>query len=220
MRGVCLKGGGGVRLDTSKGEIHARQALVTLPLGVLKRGSVAFDPPLPDVKQHAINALGSGRLDKCVLRFKRCFWDEEAHFIVHVDNDRGRWSEFFNLMPSTGAPILVGLAGGAFAAEIETWPDGAVVGSAMDVLRGIYGAAVPEPSSWQITAWSRDPWSLGSYSFHAVGSGPEQRRALAEPVDGRLFFAGEATAERGYQTVHGALLSGLREADRILDLAR
>ena len=216
-----IVGSGAVDIFLASGErVRAGRVIVTVPLGVLQRKSITFEPALPAAKQEAIDRLGFGLLDKCALRFGHCFWDEDAHFITHVDSQRGRWSEFFNLVPSTGAPILVGFSGGAFAEDLAPWPDGAVVGSAMDVLRGIYGDSIPEPESWQITSWGQDPWSFGSYSYYAVGSEPKHRRDLAEPVGDRLFFAGEATIEEGYQTVHGALLSGLREADRILDLSR
>lgn len=206
----------GVALDTPHGRIDAKQVIVTLPLGVLQAETVRFDPPLPQAKLTAIQSLGSGLLNKCALQFAHCFWDPEAEFIVHVDRDRGRWLEFLNLYPYNGSPVLIGLNSGAFAEHLERRPDLAVVGSAMDVLRAIYGQATPEPEAWQTTSWGSDPDSLGSYSFHAVGSGPEARQALAEPLGNRVFFAGEATADVGYQTVHGALLSGLREADRLL----
>ena len=41
---------------------------------------------------------------------------------------------------------------------------------------------------------------------------------MATPEGQRLFFAGEHTHEKYRATVHGAYLSGIREADRILAL--
>ncbi len=67
-----------------------------------------------------------------------------------------------------------------------------------------------------MTRWAEDPFALGSYSYLAVGSSPADRDALAEPIDDRLLFAGEATSSGGYPgTVHGALRSGVREAERV-----
>jgi monoamine oxidase len=84
--------------------------------------------------------------------------------------------------------------------------------------RTIYGKNIPEPQAWQITRWASDPFALGSYSFNGIGASVEMRKLLAKPVEDRLFFAGEAT-ERDYPaTVHGAYLSGLREAQRILKM--
>ena len=76
---------------------------------------------------------------------------------------------------------------------------------------------LPEPTGALVTRWAADPFARGSYSFLAVGSSPDDQRALAEPVGERLHFAGEATQEEFFATVHGAYLSGLREAERILD---
>ena len=68
------------------------------------------------------------------------------------------------------------------------------------------------------TNWSRDPWTFGSYS-HVRRNGREgDRAALAEPVDDRLFFAGEHTNPTHSSTLHAAHESGLRAAERILFL--
>jgi len=74
----------------------------------------------------------------------------------------------------------------------------------------------PEPNGAVVTRWAADPYARGSYSHVAVGSGPEDLRAVAQPPSERVLFAGKATHEKYYATVHGAYLSGLREANRIL----
>jgi monoamine oxidase len=89
----------------------------------------------------------------------------------------------------------------------------------MTVLRTIFGQAIPDPVAWQITRWASDPYALGSYSYNAVGASVKTRRVLSEPVEDRLFFAGEATSLKYPATVHGAYLSGQREAERILELS-
>jgi monoamine oxidase len=78
---------------------------------------------------------------------------------------------------------------------------------------------VPEPLAMIRTSWSVDPWARGSYSFLPVGADPALRAALAEPIDGRLFFAGEATSSTAPATVHGALESGRRVAGEVDDVA-
>jgi monoamine oxidase len=74
---------------------------------------------------------------------------------------------------------------------------------------------VPEPRAMIRTSWSADPWARGSYSFLPVGADPTLRTALAQPIDGRLFFAGEATSSAAPATVHGALESGRRVAAEV-----
>lgn len=71
---------------------------------------------------------------------------------------------------------------------------------------------VPRPAGFMRTSWSTDPFARGSFSFQTVGSTPEQRVALAQPVDNRIFFAGEHTDDVNPGTVQGAIASGRRAA--------
>jgi CRP-like cAMP-binding protein len=85
------------------------------------------------------------------------------------------------------------------------------------VLRDMFGERVPAPRRMDRTGWRRDPLSRGAYSYLAVGSTPADIDLLAEPVAGRLFFAGEATYRHHWAGAHGAYGSGLREAARLLN---
>jgi monoamine oxidase len=130
----------GVVVTTEDAEHAADHAVVTLPLGVLKAGRVAFRPALPAAKRAAVTRLGMGLLDKVALRFPDVFWDQTTDFISWIDPEaRGRWGAFLNLWPVTGAPILVGFNAADYAEELEARPDESVVEEAMTVLRRIYG---------------------------------------------------------------------------------
>jgi monoamine oxidase len=83
----------------------------------------------------------------------------------------------------------------------------------------IASGRVPEPLAMIRTSWSTDPWARGSYSFLPVGATPSLRVALAQPINDQLFFAGEATSSDAPATVHGALVSGQRAAQEVLDVA-
>ncbi|MEM7446103.1 MAG: FAD-dependent oxidoreductase, partial [Pseudomonadota bacterium] len=61
-------------------------ALVTVPLGVLKQGAIAFSPPLPSAKLEAIEKLGMGLLDKVYLRYDDVFWDADVTWIATPEN--------------------------------------------------------------------------------------------------------------------------------------
>ena len=88
----------------------------------------------------------------------------------------------------------------------------------MTTLRNIFGSTIPAPLDWQITRWADDPFAWGSYSYLAPGTSSETLKELARPVDGKLFFAGEATSSDYQSTVHGAYLSGIRAAEEIWDI--
>ncbi|MCU1637109.1 MAG: oxidoreductase [Cryobacterium sp.] len=78
---------------------------------------------------------------------------------------------------------------------------------------------IPRPSAFQRTSWSSDPYSRGAFSFQPVGSSPEQRVTLREPVDGRIFFAGEHTDDVNPGTVQGGRVSGRRAASSVQEIA-
>jgi monoamine oxidase len=205
----------GASVETASGRIEASAVVVAVPLGVLKAGAIRFDPALPPAKLAAVADLGSGLLNKAVLRFPRAFWDRDSTILQFVSRTAGLWAETFDLSP-TGAPALVGFNAGSVARDMETRSDRDTVASMMEMLRTIYGARSPDPVGWQVTRWNADPLALGAYSFEPPGATLATRAALAEPVAGRLFFAGEATSEDYPATVHGALLSGWRAADEVL----
>lgn len=198
-------------------EIAAGPILCTLPLGVLQAGRVRFAEPLAPRRVAAIAALGMGLLNKCWLRFDRVAWPEDVDWIGWLGPMPGVWAEWVSLAPAAGMPVLLGFNAGDQAANIEGLDDRATVDQAMASLRAMFGSGFPAPVAAQVTRWGRDPFSLGSYSFHAIGSGPKDRRALAGAEwDGALWFAGEACSPGYFGTAHGAVLSGRAVAAAML----
>lgn len=154
-------------------------------------------------------------LNKCYLRFPNAFWHPRAHLLGYVNAARGQWSEWLNIYRYTGQPVLVGFNAGNFGEQLETLSDEAITDSAMKVLRTIYGATIPDPTGVRITRWKSDPFTRGSYSHIPPGASGKDYDALAASVDGRLFFAGEATSRIYPGTVHGAWLAGRKAAREI-----
>lgn len=202
-----------VKVTTNKGSFSADRVIVTVPLGVLKKGSIKFTPALPTKKTTAIGKLGMGHFNKCYLRFPTQFWPQEdwLEYIPPL-SQHGQWSQWLNLARLTGQPILLGFNAGDFGGQIEAWSDAQIVAGAMTRLKQMFGSGIPDPIGFQITRWSQDPYSYGAYSFYKLGSKPVMRDDLAAPIGNRVFFAGEATHRQMFATVHGALLSGQRAA--------
>ncbi len=212
----------GVVVSSNQGEFSADRVVITLPIGVLKAGQVIFEPELPQVKQQAISSMGSGLLNKLFLRFPYTFWENDKEIINWVSEEHGRWNEWLNVAFYVDKSVLLGFNAADYARKTESWSDEEIVEDAMAVLRTIYGSDIPQPEGWQLTRWSQDPYALGSYSFNGVfddvPASIESRRALAQSIDQRLFFAGEATSEDFPSTVHGAYQSGLLAAEEIAAL--
>ncbi|TXH67098.1 MAG: FAD-dependent oxidoreductase [Thiothrix sp.] len=209
-------GNTGVTVKTQDQTYQADYAIVTLPLGVLKRKTIQFNPPLPPAKQAAIQGLGMGLLNKAYLRFDKVFWPKDLDWLEYLSPDAGRWVEWVSFA-KIGAPVLLGFHAAERAREVETWSDQALIADAMQALKAMFGNAIPQPVGAQITRWAQDPFAYGSYSFNAVGSSNQDRQALAKK-SGRLYWAGEATHSAYAGTVHGAYLSGTRAAKSLLKI--
>lgn len=205
-----------VRVITQDDRYIADSVIITLPLGVLKSNAVVFVPALPAEKQHAIERLGMGVLNKCYLRFESAFWPDDIDWIEYVSPTHGEWIEWVSFLRVAKKPILLGFNAADYGREIEDYTDDQIVEGAMQVLRTIFGPRIPDPLDYQITRWMRDPFARGSYSFNAIGSTPALRDVLAQPLANRLFFAGEATSREHFGTAHGAYLSGLRTAKEVV----
>lgn len=206
----------GMRVDTENESFHAAHVIVTVPLGVLKAGAIEFTPALPDAVAGPIARLGMGVFNKVFLQFPDRFWQDDAYAIRQHGRAGVPWHSWYDVSVVSGKPMLLTFAGGAWGREIEQKTDEEVVSSVLSSLRKIYGDSVPGPVAHWITRWGIDPLALGSYSYVAVGSSHDDHDAMAGPVDGVLHFAGEATWGRDPATVHGALHSGHRAAERIL----
>uniref|UniRef100_A0A2C9V5G5 SWIRM domain-containing protein n=1 Tax=Manihot esculenta TaxID=3983 RepID=A0A2C9V5G5_MANES len=215
-------GSDGVQVISGTQVFEGDMALCTVPLGVLKSGSIKFIPELPQKKLDGIKRLGYGLLNKVAMLFPYVFWETDLDTFGHLTHDsstRGEFFLFYSYATVSGEPLLIALVAGEAAHKFESMPPTDAVTQVLQILKGIYepkGITVPEPIQTVCTRWGSDPFTLGSYSNVAVGASGDDYDILAESVgDGRLFFAGEATTRRYPATMHGAFLTGLREAANI-----
>ncbi|XP_059636705.1 lysine-specific histone demethylase 1 homolog 3 [Cornus florida] len=214
-----------VKVSTSNGrEFSGDAVLITVPLGCLKAESITFSPPLPQWKHLSIQQLGFGVLNKVVMEFSEVFWDDSVDYFgatAEGTNQRGQCFMFWNVKKTAGAPVLIALVVGKAAIDGQNMSSSDHVNHALTVLRKLFGeASVPDPVASVVTDWGRDPFSYGAYSYVAVGASGEDYDMLGRPVENCVFFAGEATCKEHPDTVGGAMMSGLREAVRIIDILR
>jgi len=212
----------GVTITTRSASFDADRVIVTLPLGILKRSDINFSPGLPANKVRAISRLKMGVLDKTYFRFPSAFWQKRAKNVGYIGNVGARSvldiPEYYTLDRVIKVPIIFGFTAGAMARQFQQLDSAAIITRTMKTFRKIYGRSVPEPEAILRTSWALDEFSYGSYSFIPVNAKAEDYEALAEPVNNRIFFAGEATNRTYPGTAHGAYLSGIREANRIIGL--
>jgi monoamine oxidase len=218
-----------VEVQVRNQRLRASAVVVTLPLGILRTGTVRFRPALRE-KQRIIRRLGWGHVARVTLRFDAGFWGSPV--VPPELRRRGRPAfGFFTVAgadfpswwaPSPGAPLLVGWAGGPRTVPLSKLSPSQRVDRALRSLAAGWNRPVAElrrhlREAWTHN-WTTDRFARGAYSYPVAGfeSGPEQ---LARPLAGTIFFAGEATAD-DLGTVHGALASGVRAAGEILRVRR
>ncbi|WMV50858.1 hypothetical protein MTR67_044243 [Solanum verrucosum] len=212
----------GVLVYAGGQEYHGDMVLCTVPLGVLKKGNIEFVPELPQRKKDAIERLGFGLLNKVAILFPYDFWGGEIDTFGHLTDDpnmRGEFFLFYSYSSVSGGPLLIALVAGEAAVKFEKMSPLESVVRVLEILKGIFspkGIAVPDPLQAVCTRWGQDQLSYGSYSYVAIGASGDDYDILAESVGDRVFFAGEATSKQYPATMHGAFLSGMREAAHIL----
>ena len=109
--------------------------------GVLKADRIKFAPPLPATHREALEGLAMGLLDKYWFRFDRPFWTEKAEMWTRSATAASPFAEWFNLLPSTGQPVLLALLGGSVAREWSARTDGDVAAAAQLALAEFIAAS-------------------------------------------------------------------------------
>ena len=196
----------------------ADYVILTVPLGVLKKGVIQFAPNLPSDKLNAIQKIGMNCVNKFLLTWQTTFWDD-VQYLSYTPEVTDKFNYFVNVKkfhPSSNA--LMTFAYADYGRQTETMTDAQVIESIMAHLKDMYGSATPNPTNLLRTKWNSNENTYGAYSFTAVGTEMRHFEDLAASLGDKLFFAGEHTEVDYFSTVHGAYLSGLREADNIIDL--
>ena len=204
--------GARVRVHTPEGVIETAAVIVAVPTTALAREALRFSPDLPD-KHAAASALPLGLADKVFLRVEGTReWPDNAHLLGRPQ----RACTASHRLSPFGWPVIESFFGGDCAEAIEAGGPGAAADFAIEELVDLLG------SDWRArllplgaTAWRREAHVNGSYSHASVG-GAGQRAVLAEPVEQRLFFAGEACHSSDFSTAHGAFETGVAAADALM----
>lgn len=189
----------------------ADAVIVTVPIGVLKANLIEFEPKLPDWKVSAISDLGMGNENKIALRFDNVFWPN-VELLGTVAPTSYSCGYFLNLHKATGHPVLVYMAAGRFAYDLEKLSQEDAANFAMLQLKKMFPQAT-QPVQYLVSRWGTDPNSLGCYSYDVVGKPTDIYERLRAPL-GNLFFGGEAVSMENQGSVHGAYSSGVTAAEK------
>ncbi|CAL9009352.1 unnamed protein product [Prunus brigantina] len=188
----------------------ADAAIITVPHGILKAKMIEFEPKLPEWKVDAISDLGVGNENKIALRFEKVFWPN-VELLGVVAPTSYACGYFLNLHKTTGHPVLVYMAAGRFAYDLEKLTDDGAVSFVMLQLKKMLPDAT-DPVQYLVSRWGTDLNSLGCYSLDLVGKPGDIYDRLRAPL-GSLFFGGEAVSMDHQGSVHGAYSAGVIAAE-------
>uniref|UniRef100_A0A4W3JN23 Peroxisomal N(1)-acetyl-spermine/spermidine oxidase-like n=1 Tax=Callorhinchus milii TaxID=7868 RepID=A0A4W3JN23_CALMI len=233
-----------VRVQCEDGDqILADHVIVTVSLGCLKENAQSlFHPNLPEKKLHAIQSIGFGTTNKIYFEYEEPFWPENISEIglhwqdesplIALKSNIAEWWRclcLFNLLQPAEryGNVLVAWVSGREAKFVETLSAEELGSTITMLLRNFTGRpSLPEPKRVLVTKWFTNPYTRGSYSYMSVNSSSAMVDTLAEPLPQggsenstqalQVLFAGEATHRSFHSTTHGALLSGWREAERLI----
>lgn len=216
---IAYRKSSGVAVTTDQGTFDADYCICTVPLGVLKKKQVTFEPPLPKSYQKSIDRLGFGSVTKIALKFAEPFWDTGTQYFGVITEPKGRWNYWLNYRTFSDENILLGLSFGTYALIADRMTKQQMTADAMDALRQVWKGNVSEPTEVLTTHWSEDPFALGAYTYPRPKNDRDDFDDLADGIKDRLFLAGEHTIFNYAGTTHGAYMSGLRAAEHVIDEA-
>lgn len=211
----------GIQVETNKGTITAGKVIITVSTGIMASGMIDFSPVLSSAYGDAFHQLKCGTLNKIGVALKpEAAAELSDGWHVNFPSPASADETLSSVDVILGDhPQAVIFAGGSFGEYLEKLGRAAMIDYTDQCLVDLFGASVrPLINDYITTAWHTEPWSLGSYSY-AVPGGSPARQLLSEPIDGQIYFAGEAISIHHYGTCHGAYLSGLRAAMACCDTA-
>jgi monoamine oxidase len=214
---------GRVEVKTEDGRtFEGDAAVVTLPLGVLKLGRVVFEPALVH-KREAIQEMRFGNVAKLNFIFRRRWWTEQDEGGKKLETDFGFMHAFKEAIPTwwsnSRGPVLVGWAAGPKGEAMLDLSAHELRKKGIETIARVFSRRVEvideELAAFEFYDWRADVDIGGAYSYLPV-NGLDLPKELAAPVEGTLFFAGEATAmDAQMGTVSGAIESGFRVVKEI-----
>ena len=223
-----------VNLKTRDGrKFEANHVIITCPLGYLKKHkNTLFDPALPSPKSNIVETMGFGTVNKIFMEFEKpvlkpvnvgiAFAWENTNEKIDSCNWYKRLFGFDAVF--TRPNVILGWISGDGARAMEGLSDSQIKNTCLDLLRKFLNDSnIPVPVNFIVSRWHSNPYTLGSYSYHTPSIQPKEIQTLAEPLTNKdgvpvLLFAGEATHADYYGCTHAARDSGIREAERIIQI--
>lgn len=203
---------------------QARHVVVTVPLAVLQNNQplsrIEFAPALTEITE-ALQGYHMGQVQRIIFEFKERFWEKlSKEPVVFMRAGPEHYFPTWWTKKPIHNTILIAWQGGPKAWEMATWTAQERAYKALSTLskltRKSQNYLIENLETYYSYNWSRDPFSLGAYSYTGVER-KKSRHRITDPIQEKIWLAGEAFAKRSAQgTVHGAMETGKQVAVSIL----
>lgn len=200
--------------------VHAKKVIVTAPPTVAR--DILFDPPLPALRQELMAAWPQGTVIKVGMIFATPFW---RHHVPDRFNGlsldyRALAVETADSSPTEDASPCGTLTAFVYttkANEIKDLPAEERRTRILNDLKERFGGPVLNPLEYDETFWTLERFTKGCYgAYLKPGATTKFKNLIRDPV-GPIHWAGSETSSVWPTFIEGAIQSGYRAAQEILD---
>ncbi|SMX28920.1 Flavin-dependent L-tryptophan oxidase RebO precursor [Pelagimonas phthalicica] len=195
------------------------KVLVTVPLSVLQSAQIAFQDGLAPPDMPALQDIDFGSGFKLFLKFRERFYPDMLFEGSRASVLADTWAEKIYYDAAFGKPTQQNILG-LFTVSDQRLRraklnNAALLADVLEELTKIFGPVVREAFiDGVVQNWSLERFIMGSYSMD--NHGQKDISDILKPVEGRVFFAGEALGEDDQSTVQGAAFSATRAVEQIV----
>ena len=207
-----------IEVYTNSKKYLSKAIILTVSNGILANQDIKFIPNLPDYKMQAVQNLPMGILNKIGVLFKEGTFKEKdiGWYVALLGKDTENKLEIISFeIRKKEKEHMIFFFGGKKGLDIENFPK-KYYRTIVKFIKNQFGKRI-ENNIIEIihSSWRKDPYTKGSYSYALPGHSSE-RALLKKPLEKKLYFAGEATMKKYYGTCHGAYISGVDAANKII----
>lgn len=194
----------------------AKKVISSIPLGVLKAGTVTFQPALSQDHAEAIRKIGFGVVDKLFVKLEKPFWKEGVKWVNFITKnlDQNYFPNAY-VVPKAKSHVVVFYVPGDFSLELSRLSKTLLKSKLEGYLKKFPTLEEVSVLDLELTKWHADPNALGSYSYYRVGCTDEHFDSLAAPISNKVWMVGEHTSPEHNYFLQGAYNSGEKAAKEV-----
>ncbi len=206
-----------VHVETAALTVSARHVIVTVPPALVPQ--IEFDPVLPADRLALYRNSPAGPETKTLLVYDEQFW-RAAGLSGQSAEPKSASEVTIDATPAAGTPgVLASFTFGPVAERVDALDPAERRRLVLKSMVERFGPRAGTPADFIETSWWKEEWTRGCSMAHwAPGILTKYGPLLRQPF-GRVHWAGTETATISWGAMDGAVRSGERAAEEILDTA-